>query len=400
MNKAITTLGYQVKSLEVLVQQSEAKVLNVRRQIAERENKIDLLEGDILNKKEELENQKKVLGDYLELLYIQQNAFYDKNSEETKNISLTKILFQNSSTGEVFQEIEYFNILEQTGEQILYQIKDTRQILATNIADHTKNKKKLTQLRTQLEKEENQLRVQKDAKDQLLKQTQGEEEIYRELLAQSKLQQLNTLNEVNTLRDNLELLEEKILEEGEDFDPDKYPDLINPNVKAIYEFEINSDYTESDKFNWPVNPSRGISAFFQESSYKATFGIPHNAIDIPTTQGTLIKAPAAGVVYKVQDNGTGYSYIMLAHKGGLMTLYGHVSGIMVEEREVVLAGEVIGLSGGIPGTKGSGYLTTGAHLHFELLKNGKYIDPLLMLPLDKLPIFGDEEEEETDEAVE
>jgi murein DD-endopeptidase MepM/ murein hydrolase activator NlpD len=87
----------------------------------------------------------------------------------------------------------------------------------------------------------------------------------------------------------------------------------------------------------------------------------------------------------VHDNGDeSYSYLILAHKGGLLTVYGHMSEILVKERDIVFPGEIVGLSGGIPGTKGAGYLTTGAHLHFEVIKSGKHIDPLKILPLEKL----------------
>ena len=67
-----------------------------------------------------------------------------------------------------------------------------------------------------------------------------------------------------------------------------------------------------------------------------------------------------------------------------MTTYGHISNMMATEGQVVKAGDIIGLSGGMPGTKGAGYMTTGPHLHFEVMKDGSYVDPLRFLPLEIL----------------
>ena len=61
-------------------------------------------------------------------------------------------------------------------------------------------------------------------------------------------------------------------------------------------------------------------------------------------------------------------------------MYGHISGFLVEERQKVRAGDAVALSGGRPGTKGAGRLTTGAHLHFEVLKDGTQVNPLQYLP--------------------
>ena len=137
---------------------------------------------------------------------------------------------------------------------------------------------------------------------------------------------------------------------------------------------------------WPVSPSRGISAYFHDEAYRAVMGMVHQAIDIRALQGTPIHAPADGVVYKTRDNGFGYSYIILAHGGGFMTLYGHVAEIRVIEGEKIKQGQVIGLSGATPGSKGAGLMTTGPHLHFEVLKGGKHVDPLDYLPLSYLPL--------------
>jgi murein DD-endopeptidase MepM/ murein hydrolase activator NlpD len=132
-----------------------------------------------------------------------------------------------------------------------------------------------------------------------------------------------------------------------------------------------------ETLQWPVTPALGVSADFHDEGYHSRFGIEHNAIDIPTDQLTPVRAPLSGQVVKVHDGGaTGYSYLQLAHRDGLSTVYGHVYSMKVQEGQVVQQGEVIALSGGAIGTHGAGRLTTGPHLHFEVLLNGKYVDPL------------------------
>ena len=131
---------------------------------------------------------------------------------------------------------------------------------------------------------------------------------------------------------------------------------------------------------WPVHPSKGISSTFMDSGYKKRFGIEHYAVDIPTPQGSPLYAAAEGEVLEVHDRGYGYSTISLKHADDLVTVYGHVSSILVKEGDHVFAGERIGLTGGRPGSKGAGLLTTGPHLHLEVLAFGQPIDPLYYLP--------------------
>lgn len=135
-----------------------------------------------------------------------------------------------------------------------------------------------------------------------------------------------------------------------------------------------------DHFVWPVEPKEGISAHFNDAGYEQHFGMPHHAIDIPTPQGTVIGAAADGVVTKVSDQGMGFSSVVISHGGGIATLYGHVSGFLVQEGQHVRAGDPIALSGGTPGTKGAGLMTTGPHLHLAFYKDGVVVDPELYLP--------------------
>ena len=85
----------------------------------------------------------------------------------------------------------------------------------------------------------------------------------------------------------------------------------------------------------------------------------HKGIDLKVLKGDTIRAAFNGKVRikAFERRGYGY-YVVLRHPNGLETIYGHLSKILVEENQIVRAGETIGL-GGNTGR------STGSHLHFE-----------------------------------
>lgn len=132
-------------------------------------------------------------------------------------------------------------------------------------------------------------------------------------------------------------------------------------------------------FSWPV--SGPVSAGFFDASYKRFFRVEHKAIDIVVPQGTTVRSASDGIVYLVRNGGArGYTYVLIGHRNGYATLYGHLSSVSVKAGDDVHAGDAIALSGGTPGTNGAGPMTTGAHLHFEVIKNGAHVDPRTVLP--------------------
>ena len=95
----------------------------------------------------------------------------------------------------------------------------------------------------------------------------------------------------------------------------------------------------------------------------------HTGIDISAHSGTPIKAAAGGeVVFAGWWGGYG-NVVIIDHGGGISTLYAHCSAIYVRKGQSVSQGEVIA-------AVGSTGLSTGPHLHFEVRKNGKPVDPL------------------------
>lgn len=94
----------------------------------------------------------------------------------------------------------------------------------------------------------------------------------------------------------------------------------------------------------------------------------HNGIDIAAPSGTAVYAYASGTVITVNQNNTLGKYIAVDHGNGLVTRYLHLSKFNVSIGDKVSTGDRIGSVGN------TGY-STGAHLHFEVLKNGTYQDP-------------------------
>lgn len=98
----------------------------------------------------------------------------------------------------------------------------------------------------------------------------------------------------------------------------------------------------------------------------------HSGLDFPAPTGTPIHASAGGrVVYAGYRPEYGYT-VEIDHGNGLVTRYAHCSRLLVKPGEVVTPGQRIAAIG----TTGR---STGPHLHFEVLKDGRYSDPELYL---------------------
>jgi murein DD-endopeptidase MepM/ murein hydrolase activator NlpD len=95
----------------------------------------------------------------------------------------------------------------------------------------------------------------------------------------------------------------------------------------------------------------------------------HAGVDLGAAWGTSIVAAADGRVVSAGWRGGYGRAVQIAHNGGLDTLYGHMSRIAAAPGEIVRRGEVIGYVG-------SSGLSTGPHLHFEVTKDGRPVNPL------------------------
>lgn len=120
--------------------------------------------------------------------------------------------------------------------------------------------------------------------------------------------------------------------------------------------------TVSSSFGYREHPTEGEERF-------------HYGVDLAADSGTAITCFADGTVTVVGESSSYGKYCIVAHENGYETLYAHCSKITAASGAQVLRGEKIA-------EVGATGMTTGAHLHFELLRDGTYLNPIYYVVSD------------------
>ncbi|MDT7827206.1 M23 family metallopeptidase [Pricia sp. S334] len=95
----------------------------------------------------------------------------------------------------------------------------------------------------------------------------------------------------------------------------------------------------------------------------------HFGVDLAAEKDTPIYCTAAGRVAHIENNPNGHGvHVIISHAYGFSTLYGHMESVVVTKGEALDAHDFIG-------TVGSTGISTGPHLHYEVIKDGQRVDP-------------------------
>ena len=130
----------------------------------------------------------------------------------------------------------------------------------------------------------------------------------------------------------------------------KISDAVRPEGKPVAQGEISSYFGERS------DPFTGEEGF-------------HKGLDFPGTEGEPVMAVAAGIVTWAGERSGFGTLVEINHGNGYVTRYGHNEKTLVSVGETVKRGDPIGLMG-------STGRSTGPHVHFEVLRNGRQVDPL------------------------
>jgi len=375
LNKQIVDRQEKIKKLEASIDKYKAEMskkrleaVSLSNQMAILDNRIAQVEADIAltdekiailsleireigieidQKKSSIDRQKDMLSEFLRT--IQQHG----------NKNFVEVLATYNAVSEFYNSIQNLRTIETDIARSSRALKDAKLALTAKQEASQERKKSFEELKVSMDDKKLTLGEQIGAKQQLLGATQASELKYKTLVD-------NLRSQYQSIESEISSIEQQVRKKLDEMDRLGNANLGDPNV-----------------LSWPTQ-SRYITARFHDPDYPYRYVFEHNAIDIRASQGTAIKAASAGYIAQARrcSLASCYSYIMIVHSAGISTVYGHLSGITVNIDQFVTRGEIIGYSGGTPGTVGAGPFVTGPHLHFEVRKNGIPVDPLNYLVKD------------------
>lgn len=311
------------------------------------ESKLNELAAAIDKKEEEIENTKKRLFEIGTLLdeAIQRVEERDKLLKtrvramyETGDISYLEVLLDSSSIGDFLTRLDMVQKIVESDKSILEEnIRDKEEIEA--------NKREVEALEAQLlaqldELTNRQLEYQKMMKERSIRVA---------ALNQQEDEKQRLIEEAN---------------EG-------LAQIAKQKAKLIE----TKNRLSGGRLLWPLPDSTRITDTFGPRIHPVTGKkSTHTGIDIGAPTGTDIVAAESGVVILAAYYGAYGNTVMIDHGGGIVTMYGHIrnGGIKVKEGQEVKRGQKIA-------EVGSTGLSTGPHLHFSVINDGEYKDPMKYL---------------------
>lgn len=183
--------------------------------------------------------------------------------------------------------------------------------------------------------------------------TGGVDDIDRLRLYKNPELLINATKEINKLSAMIKVYSKR-LEKIEELSKKRCDKLNNiPAIQPIYNKDL---IRTSSGFGYRTHPVYKVKKF-------------HSGMDFVASKGTDVYATGDGVVVSVKTFRTGYGkHIIISHDYGYKSLYAHLSGFNVKKGQKIKRGDIIGYVGNT-GT------STGTHLHYEVIKNGRKVNP-------------------------
>ncbi len=325
-----SVLEKEVKQLNAEIRVVDAKIQELSQQIAETEEAITVKQAELeqARKDEAFQNQR--MKKRLRTMY------------KSGHFSYIEIVLGADDFSEMLTRLDKVKFLLDYDEETLEKLINIRKFIAETKQQLEENKKQLVAMK----EEETVQQLSLKAKHTKLQQKQAALEKEEQALLNIEKQVVKDADELT-----------KILKK-------QYAD------KKAQQAAASAAKYSGGKLMWPVPTKyhRISSDFGMRLHPTLKRRLLHTGIDIPAPRGIAIYAATDGqVVHSGWLGSYGYA-IIVDHGGGIMTLYGHCSSLVAGKDEYVKRGQKIA-------NVGSTGRSTGNHVHFEVRKNGEYVDP-------------------------
>lgn len=334
--KEARTLRDQLSVLGSRIEKTTLQIAVGQAKISELDLNVRSLAEEVSLKEKKTAEQKKLLASLLKDFHLQGQKNY------------LGVILAQASFADYFDNLHYLADLSGKIDQALNNLKKSREDLLQQKGELERHLNLIEDFQSQLKEQQAVLEEEKQAREILFRETKLSEAKFKLLLEQLR-GEFDALNREAT------------------------------KLQRELEKKLKGSGVAGAPIVWPVETSNGLSAYFHDPSYPFRYLFEHSGLDIRVPQGTSIKASAPGLVAWAKTSRLYGNSIMIVHAGGIATLYAHLSKFNISADAFVEQGQVIGWSGGLPGTPGAG-LSTGPHLHFEVRLNGDPQDPLNYLP--------------------
>jgi len=391
LNK-ITSLEESIVEIDIDIENTLLTVKKINNDVIKTKNDIEWNKKIINLKKKLISENRAILLEYLIYIYKKWNTVY--SNQEIDN--LKSILLNEEKISDIINDLYFKWIIQVAWKKLIDNHKKYIAELYLKKVQLEKQEVKLKQLRKMWIIEKKVLEDKKAFKERILnvskwQQSYYEKYVYDKLEIEKKLKLKEFTQKVKFNRIRNDILEKyncKFVDVSKNTAETRALSwkCLDINKMIYSESKLDNNKKQDNiSFNWPVTPNKWISSYFHDSEYKKDFWSEHEAIDIISNQWTSIKAPADWYVIFIQDPTTeDYAYVALKHYNWYMTIYGHVSDVLVDEYDFVKAWEVFAKTGWEFWTLGAWFLTTWPHLHFEIFKDKEYVDPFSVLDLSHI----------------
>jgi murein DD-endopeptidase MepM/ murein hydrolase activator NlpD len=314
-------LKEELKHLEFRIEELRLEQEKLAVEIAAVENEIEQAEADLAAAEAQLKSQEDLLK--LRLRAIQQHGV----------VSYLEVLFESSSFPDFLTRLHSLSTIANNDMDLIEQIKRERDIIQAWKEELEQKKAKLENMRRQVVENE-----------QALESAAGERVVILESLEVEIAANLKAINDLEKEAQQLDALIRKLIAEA----ASKFSGL-----QGALQWPIEPPTWISSNYGWRRDPFSGAQAW-------------HGGVDIAPHNGAAnyILAAAEGQVIFAGWNGGYGNCLMLEHGNGTVTLYAHMSSLLVGVGEVVARGQRIARAGT------TGY-STGVHLHFEVREYNK-----------------------------